>query len=94
MGFEGILVVVDRVDEPYLINGSASLMQALIWPMLDNKFLKHHGLGLKLLLPIELERAIDRQERDFHERTGWTSRTSSARWPGRANRFMTWPTRG
>jgi hypothetical protein len=68
MGFEGIIVVVDRVDEPYLINGSSSLMQALVWPMLDNKFLKHHGLGLKLLLPIELERTIDRQERDFHER--------------------------
>jgi hypothetical protein len=68
MHFEGIIVVVDRVDEPYLINGSPSLMQTLVWPMLDNKFLKHHGLGLKLLLPIELEHAIDRQERDFHER--------------------------
>jgi len=65
---EGIIVVVDRVDEPYLINGSGGLMQALVWPLLDNKFLKHTGLGLKLLLPIELERAIDRQERDFHER--------------------------
>lgn len=68
MGFEGIIVLVDRVDEPYLINGSSSLMQALVWPLLDNKFLKHQGLGVKLLLPIELERAIDRQERDFHER--------------------------
>ena len=43
-------------------------MQALVWPMLDNKFLKHPGLGVKLLLPIELEHAIDRQDRDFHER--------------------------
>ena len=94
MGFEGIIVVVDRVDEPYLINGSSSLMQELVWPMLDNKFLKHHGLGVKLLLPIELEHAIDRQERDFHERAGWTSRTSSARWPGPANRSTTWPTHG
>ncbi len=68
MHFEGVIVVVDRVDEPYLINGSSSLMQTLVWPMLDNKFLKHHGLGVKLLLPIELEHAIDRQERDFHER--------------------------
>ena len=65
---DGIVVVVDRVDEPYLINGSADLMQALVWPMLDNKFLKHPGLGLKLLLPVELERRVDRQERDFHER--------------------------
>ena len=64
----GIVVLVDRVDEPYLINGSAELMQALIWPMLDNKFLKHPGMGVKLLLPIELERQIDRQDRDFHQR--------------------------
>jgi hypothetical protein len=66
--FDGIIAIVDRVDEPYLINGSSDLMQALVWPMLDNKFLKHPGLGLKLLLPVELERRVDRQERDFHER--------------------------
>ncbi len=66
--FEGIVVVVDRVDEPYLINGSSDLMKALVWPMLDNKFLKQPGLGLKLLLPVELERMVDRQDRDFHER--------------------------
>ena len=28
MGFDGIVVIVDRVDEPYLINGSSDLMQA------------------------------------------------------------------
>ncbi len=68
MHFDGILVLVDRVDEPYLINGATDLMRALVWPMLDNKFLKHHGLGLKLLLPIELERLLDRESRDFHQR--------------------------
>jgi hypothetical protein len=66
--FEGIVVIVDRVDEPYLINGSSELMRMLVWPMLDNKFLKHPGLGVKLLLPVELERMVDRQDRDFHER--------------------------
>jgi len=66
--FEGILVLVDRIDEPYLINGSADLMKALLWPMLDNKFLKHPGIGVKLLLPSELERLVDREERDFHQR--------------------------
>ena len=66
---EGVLVLVDRVDEPYLINGSADLMQALIWPMLDNKFLKHPGMGLKLLLPIDLERQLDRQGPEFHQRS-------------------------
>jgi hypothetical protein len=68
LGFDGIVVLVDRVDEPYLINGSTELMQALVWPVLDNKLLKHPGMGLKLLLPIELERLIDRQDRDFHQR--------------------------
>ena len=64
----GILVLVDRVDEPYLINGSTDLMRAMVWPILDKKFLKHPGLGLKLLLPIELERLLDRESRDFHQR--------------------------
>jgi hypothetical protein len=68
MHFDGILVLVDRVDEPYLINGSTDLMRALVWPMFDNKFLKHPGLGLKMLLPSELERLIDREDRDFHQR--------------------------
>jgi hypothetical protein len=68
MQIEGIIVLVDRVDEPYLINGSTELMRALIWPILDNKLLKHPGLGIKLLLPIELERLVDREDRDFHQR--------------------------
>ncbi len=68
MRMEGILVLIDRVDEPYLVNGSTDLMRALVWPMLDNKFLKHPGLGLKLLLPAELERLIDHESRDFHQR--------------------------
>jgi len=86
LSIEGVIVLVDRVDEPYLINGSTELMRALVWPMLDNKFLKHPGLGLKLLLPIELERLVDRQERDFHQRArldkqnlirslGWTGQS-------------------
>ena len=68
LGFEGIVVLIDRVDEPYLVNGSVELMRALVWPVLDNKFLKHHGLGLKLLLPSELERLLDRESRDFQQR--------------------------
>lgn len=68
MGYTGVVVLVDRVDEPHLINGSADLMKALLWPMLDNKFLKHPGLGLKLMLPSELTRYIDREDRDFYQR--------------------------
>ncbi|HEX3725576.1 MAG TPA: hypothetical protein VHV08_05010 [Pirellulales bacterium] len=68
LGFHGIIVLVDRVDEPHLINGSVDQMRALLWPMLDNKFLKQPGLGLKLLLPIELSQFIDREDRDFYQR--------------------------
>ena len=83
---EGIYVLVDRVDEPYLVNGSVEMMRALVWPLLDNKLLKHPGLGLKMLLPIELERAVDRESREFHQRArldkqnlirslGWTGQS-------------------
>lgn len=68
LGFRGIIVLVDRVDEPHLINGSAELMKLLVWPMLDNKFLKHPGMGIKLMLPIELMRFIEREDRDFYQR--------------------------
>jgi hypothetical protein len=68
LGFRGIIVLVDRLDEPHLINGSAELMKALLWPMLDNKFLKHPGLGLKIMAPIELTRFIDREDREFYQR--------------------------
>jgi hypothetical protein len=66
--FGGILILIDRIDEPYIINGSTELMKALLWPLLDNKLLKHPGIGLKLLLPSELERLLDREDRDFHQR--------------------------
>jgi hypothetical protein len=68
LGFGGIVVLVDRVDEPHLINGSVEQMRAMLWPMLDNKFLKHPGIGFKLLLPIELAQFIDREDRDFYQR--------------------------
>ncbi len=68
LGFSGMVVLVDRVDEPHLINGSADLMRAFVWPLLDNKFLKHPGLGLKLLLPRELSQFIEREDRDFYQR--------------------------
>ncbi|HVX60459.1 MAG TPA: hypothetical protein VHC19_07655 [Pirellulales bacterium] len=68
LGFGGVIVLVDRVDEPHLVNGSPEQMRALLWPMLDNKFLKHPGIGFKLLLPIELSYYLDREDRDFYQR--------------------------
>ncbi|MCG8450573.1 MAG: hypothetical protein MI725_13475 [Pirellulales bacterium] len=67
-GFSGIMVLVDRVDEPHLINGSLENMRGLIWSMLDNKFLKQPGLGMKLLLPIELADFVQDEDRDFYQR--------------------------
>jgi len=67
-GFTSIVVLVDRVDEPHLINGSLENMRGLVWSMLDNKFLKQPGLGLKLLLPIELADFVADENRDFYQR--------------------------
>ncbi len=69
LGFEQIVVLVDRVDEPHLINGSAERMKDLIWPMFDNKFLKHPGFGFKMLLPSDMAPFLQKQERDFYERS-------------------------
>ncbi|MDP6555355.1 MAG: hypothetical protein QGG71_11875 [Pirellulaceae bacterium] len=69
LGYTGVVVLVDRLDEPHLINGSAERMKLLLWPMLDNKFLKQAGLGIKLMLPSELVSFVDRESKDFYERS-------------------------
>ena len=68
LGWSGMVVIVDRLDEPHLINGSAERMRLVIWPLLDNKFLKMPGLGFKLLLPEELYRFIEREDEQFNQR--------------------------
>jgi hypothetical protein len=69
LGYSGIVVLVDRVDEPHLINGSVDRMRDFLWPLLDNKFLKHPGVGFKLLLPIEVSYHLGREDREFFERS-------------------------
>ena len=64
-GFQSIIVLVDRVDEPTLINGDPSLMRAFVWPMLNNKFLQQDCVGAKLLLPIELRHELNRESAEF-----------------------------
>jgi hypothetical protein len=68
LGFPGIIVLVDRVDEPEMVNGKPELMRLLIWPMLDNKLLKHPRMGFKLMLPQELQQFVERESREFHDR--------------------------
>lgn len=69
-GFDyvGLVVLVDRVDEPAMINGEPERMRSLIWPMLNNKFLQQDGVGLKLLLPIELRHLLRREAPDFFQK--------------------------
>ncbi len=69
LGYAGIFVLVDRVDEPHLVNGSVERMRDLLWPMFDNKFLKHPGIGFKLLLPVEVSFHLAREDREFFERS-------------------------
>ena len=69
LGFDSITVLVDRVDEPHLINGSPERMKALLWSMFDNKFLKHAGIGFKLLLPVEVSFYLTREDKEFYEKS-------------------------
>ena len=67
MGYRGLLSVIERVDEPTLISGNAEAMRALIWPLLSNKFLQMDGVGVKMLLPIELRHALYRESSAFFQ---------------------------
>lgn len=68
LGFGGMIVLMDRVDEPHITGGKPELMRRFVWPMLDNKLLKHPGVGFKMMLPEELYRDTERETREFHER--------------------------
>jgi hypothetical protein len=82
-GYASLVVVVDRVDEPTLVRGDPERMRAIVWPMLNNKFLQQEGVGIKLLLPIELRHALFKEsgaffqearldKQNFVERLNWT----------------------
>ena len=85
-GYEGVMVLVDRIDEPSIVSGDADRMRRLVWPMFDNKFLKQDRVGLKLLLPLELSYLVQKESSDFYqvarldkqaliERLEWTGST-------------------
>lgn len=67
-GYRSVTVLVDRVDEPALVNGEPQRMRSLIWPMLSNKFLQQDGVAIKLLLPIELRHLLHREDAEFFQR--------------------------
>ncbi|MFM1802687.1 MAG: hypothetical protein RJA81_2039 [Planctomycetota bacterium] len=66
--YHGVIVLVDRVDEPQQVEGDPRRMRALVWPLLDHKFLRHPGIGFKLLLPIELAYFLDKEEKEFYDK--------------------------
>lgn len=68
LGYAGIIVLIDRVDEPQQVEGDPRKMRALIWPLLDHKFLRHPGIGIKLLLPIELAYYLEKEDKEFYDR--------------------------
>ncbi|CAG1004801.1 hypothetical protein PHYC_03173 [Phycisphaerales bacterium] len=85
-GYAGIIVVMDRVDEPTIVNGDPERMKAVVWPLLNNKFLQQEGVGVKMLLPMELRHAVFRESSAFFqgarldkqsmiERLSWTGAT-------------------
>jgi hypothetical protein len=67
-GYDNVTVLVDRVDEPALVNGEPERMRSLVWPMLNNKFLQQDGVAIKLLLPIELRHLLHKEDADFFQR--------------------------
>lgn len=69
LGFTSIVVLIDRVDEPHLVQGAPERIKDLVWPLFDNKFLKHPGIAFKLLLPSTVVPYLNRQEKDFYEKS-------------------------
>ncbi|MDO4551262.1 MAG: hypothetical protein Q4C96_08440 [Planctomycetia bacterium] len=86
LGMPGIIVLLDRADEPYQINGIPERMKAFLWPMLDNKLLKHPGIGFKMLLPGELYDFVRREDDDFRLRARLDKQNlvTSFDWTGQA----------
>ncbi len=66
-GWTSVIVVVDRVDEPTLVRGEPDRMRAVVWPLLNNKLLQQEGIGLKLLLPIELRHLLFKESGAFFQ---------------------------
>lgn len=64
-GYSGLIVVVDRVDEPALVAGDPDKMKAIVWPLLSSRLLHTDDLGIKLLLPIELRHMLLRESAAF-----------------------------
>lgn len=68
LGYQGLIVLMDRVDEPILVNGDTDKMKAMVWPLMNNKLLQQNGVGFKMLLPGELGHLIKKEDAEFYQR--------------------------
>lgn len=68
LGHGSMVVLIDRVDEPVLVNSDTERMRKLVWPLLNNKFLQQEHVAVKMLLPLELGQRVEREDADFHRR--------------------------
>lgn len=86
LGMPGVIVMMDRADEPYQVNGVPERMRAFLWSMLDNKLLKHPGIGFKMLLPGELYDFVLREDDEFRLRARLDKQNlvPSFQWTGQA----------
>jgi hypothetical protein len=66
-GYSNVLIIIDRVDEPTLVNGDVRRMKAIVWPLFNSKFLQQERIGMKLLLPLELRHELYRERNDFFQ---------------------------
>lgn len=55
LGYNGLYVLMDRVDEPTLLSDNDQWMREFVARILDIKLLQHPNLALKMFLPIEME---------------------------------------
>jgi len=67
MNYHAAVVLVDRVDEPALINGDGERMRAIVWPLMNNKFLQMPHFAVKALLPVELRHELFRESAAFFQ---------------------------
>lgn len=65
LGYRSIVVLLDRVDEPTIVNGEPARMRAVVWPMFNNKFLQQDHIGIKMLLPLDLKHLLFRESQEF-----------------------------
>lgn len=68
LDYKGLVVLVDRVDEPAAVNGDSQKMKSLVWPMFNNKFMQQEGMGVKMLLPVELRHMLRQEDSEFFQR--------------------------